>query len=192
MATFAILRLLHVIVAVFMAAPLYLLIVSNERGRLGPPLDSRVERYMENIIKGQPRRCYVYLAALLLTGLALRDFNFGLILRNTVLLIKTGLLIVLLALITYVHTQIQPRLEQLLLKISEGGETKEDVAKEIGALRIKRKKIGSICLFIVVTSVTLGVSLVTMMSTQLILGIVVLAAIFSWRVYNSLIPFGLL
>jgi hypothetical protein len=189
--TFPILRFLHVIVAVFMAAPLYLLIVSNERGRLGPPLNFRLERYMENIIKGQPKRCYVYLTVLLLTGLALRGFNLGLLLTNWVLGLKTVLLIALFGLITYVHTQIQPRLEELLEKVPEGDGAKEDVAKEMMALRIKRKKIGSVCLFLVLTTIVLGVSLVTMMSTQVIALIAGLAAVFSWRVYTSLLPFGL-
>ncbi len=34
---FPLLKFLHIITAVFMAAPLYLIIVSNERGKLGPP-----------------------------------------------------------------------------------------------------------------------------------------------------------
>jgi hypothetical protein len=174
-----------------MAAPLYLLIVSNERGRLGPPLNFRVERYMENIIKGQPRRCYVYLIVLLLTGLGLRGFNLNFILANWALVLKTVLLIALFGLITYVHTQIQPRLESLLEKVPESDGAQEDVAKEIMALRIKRKKIGSVCLFIVLTTVALGVSLVSMMSTQLIVILVAFAAIFTYRVYTSLLPFGL-
>jgi hypothetical protein len=146
---------------------------------------------MENIIKGQPKRCYVYLTVLLLTGLALRGFNLGLLLTNWVLGLKTVLLIALFGLITYVHTQIQPRLEELLEKVPEGDGAKEDVAKEMMALRIKRKKIGSVCLFLVLTTIVLGVSLVTMMSTQVIALIAGLAAVFSWRVYTSLLPFGL-
>jgi hypothetical protein len=146
---------------------------------------------MENIIKGQPRRCYVYLIVLLLTGLGLRGFNLNFILANWALVLKTILLIALFGLITYVHTQIQPRLESLLEKVPESDGAQEDVAKEIMALRIKRKKIGSVCLFIVLTTVALGVSLVSMMSTQLIVILVAFAAIFTYRVYTSLLPFGL-
>jgi hypothetical protein len=146
---------------------------------------------MENIIKGQPRRCYVYLIVLLLTGLGLRGFNLNFILANWALVLKTILLIALFGLITYVHTQIQPRLESLLEKVPESDGAQEDVAKEIMALRIKRKKIGSVCLFIVLTTVALGVSLVSMMSTQLIVLLVAFSAIFTYRVYTSLLPFGL-
>ncbi len=192
---FQILRLLHIVVAVFMAAPLYLLIVSNERGRLGPPLNFRVERYMENIIKGQPRRCYVYIAVLLFSGVALmlvRGYGLGALVSNSLILTKTILLVALFGLITYVHTQIQPRLEDLLSKIPDSKAPPEKVTKEIGALRLKRKKIGSVCLFLVITIITLGVSLTTMLSTQLTILIILLAALFSWRVYTSLIPFGLI
>jgi hypothetical protein len=146
---------------------------------------------MENIIKGQPKRCYVYLAVLLLTGLGLRGFNLKFLLISWALGLKTVLLITLFGLITYVHTQIQPKIEELLEKVPEGDGAKEDVAKEMMALRIKRKKIGSVCLFLVLTTIALGVSLVTVMSTQLIVLIVALAAIFSYRVYTSLLPFGL-
>lgn len=189
--TFQILKFFHIIVAVFMAAPLYLLIISNERGRLGPPLNFRLERYMENIIKGQPNRCYIYIAALLITGLGLRGFNLGIIFSNTVVLLKTILLVALLGLITYVHTQIQPRIEELLSGVPDDGEAKEDVVKQIGALRLKRKKIGTVCLFLVITTITLGISLTTMFSTTLIIVLVALAALFSWRVYSSMLPFGL-
>ncbi len=64
------------------------------------------------------------------------------------------------------------------------------MAKQIGALRLKRKKIGSICLFLVVTTVILGVSLTAMLSPLMIIGLIAVAAVFSWRVYSSLITYG--
>lgn len=96
----------------------------------------------------------------------------------------------LTGLITYVHTQIQPKIEELLTKIPEGGAAPEDAAKQIGALRLRRRKIGSVCLFLVITTVVLGVSLTTMLSPTAIIGLIVLGALFSWRAYSSLITFG--
>lgn len=176
-----------------MAAPLYLLIVSNERMKLGPPLAPRLERYVENVIKRQPQRCYVYLATMLATGLALlvvKGMGLGAILSNWVVATKVVVLFALTGLITYVHTQIQPKIEDLLTKVPEGGAPPENVAKEIGALRLKRKKIGSICLFLVVTAVVLGVSLTTALGMPTLAALIALAAIFSWRVYSSLITYG--
>ena len=192
--SFAILRFLHVLIAVFMAAPLYLLIIANERGRLGPPLNYRVERYMENIIKKQPNRCYVYLAVLLLSGVMLmnvKGIGIGALLSNSFLAIKTGLVVVLFGLITYVHTQIQPRLEELISTIPEDGAVGKEVASEIGALRLKRKKIGTVCLFLVIATITFVVSLTTGLTSMTVAIILLLAALFSWRVYSSVIPLGL-
>ncbi len=121
-----------------------------------------------------------------------RGLALSAIFTNNLILLKTILLIALLALITYVHTQIQPGLEELLDKIPENGKAPESAVKEIGALRLKRKKIGSICLFLVLSTVTLGVSLTTMLSLNLAVVIIALAALFSWRVYTSLLPFGLI
>jgi len=64
-------RILHVIAAVFMAAPLYMLIVVGERGAFGRRIDAAMDGYMERIVSGQPRRCYAYVAVLFFTGLAL-------------------------------------------------------------------------------------------------------------------------
>ncbi len=190
---FPIMKFLHILTAVFMAAPLYLLIVSNERGKLGPPLNFRLERYMENVVRRQPQRCYVYLTTLLATGivlLVLKGLGLGALLTNWVVATKTILLFILTGIITYVHTQIQPKLEELLKMIPDDGAVPENIVKEIGALRLKRKKIGSVCLFLVITIVILGVSLTTMLSPLMIVVLTSLAAVFSWRVYNSLITYG--
>ncbi len=191
--TFPLLKFVHIISAVVMAAPLYLIIVSNERGKLGPPLNPRLERYMENVIKRQPMRCYVYLATILVSGLALLALSgrgLGALLSNSIVALKALFLFTLAGLITYVHTQIQPRIEELLTKVPEGGAPPEDVAKQIGALRLRRRKLGSFCLFLVITTVVLGVSLTTALSAPMIVGLIAVGALFSWRAYSSLITFG--
>jgi len=67
--------LMHLIAALFMAAPLYMLIMVNERARFAVPPGYNTDRYMENIIKGQPIRCYTYLAVVLITGLLLTGLD---------------------------------------------------------------------------------------------------------------------
>ncbi len=82
--------------------------------KLGPPLAPRLERYVENVIKHQPQRCYVYLATILATGraiLVVKGLGLGAILSNWAIATKVVLLFALTGLITYVHTQIQPRIE---------------------------------------------------------------------------------
>lgn len=52
-------KALHVITAVFMAAPLYNLIVVNERARFGKA-PVHAGKYFERIIRGNSTRCYVF------------------------------------------------------------------------------------------------------------------------------------
>jgi len=59
-------KILHVVGFLFMSAPLFSLIVVNERARLGGGMIYQVDRYMENIIKGQAKRCYVFQTTVLL------------------------------------------------------------------------------------------------------------------------------
>lgn len=67
----AAMMLLHLIATLFMAAPLYALISVNERARFTVPPNYNTDRYLENMIKHQPIRCYAYLAALFITGILL-------------------------------------------------------------------------------------------------------------------------
>ncbi len=67
----AVLLLLHLVAMLFMAAPLYMLIIVNERARFNIPPGYNTDRYMENIIKKQPMRCYAYMAVILITGILL-------------------------------------------------------------------------------------------------------------------------
>lgn len=50
------LKFLHVVTAVFMAVPLYNLIVVNERVRFGKA-HVQVDQYCETIIRGNSKRC---------------------------------------------------------------------------------------------------------------------------------------
>jgi len=63
-------KFLHVLTVVFMAAPLYNLIVVNERARFGKA-PAAVDRYFENLIRGNAIRCYVFQLTALATGILL-------------------------------------------------------------------------------------------------------------------------
>src|SRR4030067_3320681 len=67
----AVILLFLLLSMLFMAAPLYMLIIVNERARFNVPPGYNTDRYMENIIKRQPVRCYAYLAVMLITGILL-------------------------------------------------------------------------------------------------------------------------
>src|SRR3989304_2293836 len=104
--------LLHLIAMLFMAAPLYMLIIVNERARFAVPPGYNTDRYMENIIKRQPIRCYAYMAVILVTGILL-IWARGWIWTNWALIAKLVVFAVLIGLLSYVPLGIQPRIESV-------------------------------------------------------------------------------
>ncbi|MBI3961180.1 MAG: hypothetical protein HY335_00390, partial [Deinococcus sp.] len=70
MSAYQAVKFLHVLTVVFMAAPLYNLVVVNERLRFGKA-PFAVDRYFENLIKSNALRCFVFQATALVTGILL-------------------------------------------------------------------------------------------------------------------------
>jgi len=181
-------RIIHIVAAVFMAAPLYLLIVVNERARFGKAIEEHMDGYMEGIIHGQPIRCYMFLGALIVTGVAfllLTGQGWGPLVSNWMIATKIVLTIVVLGILTYVHTTLQP---QIMALVGRSGQ--EDVAARVWALRKLRKRFTATCLFLVLTIVLLGVRMVVPYSPALLALFIVLAALFAWRAFNVPVPYG--
>jgi len=184
-------KFLHILTVVFMSAPLYNLIVVNERVRLGR-VPFAVDRYFENLIKANAVRCFVYQGTALVTGLLLVPLSgqsLQALWRNEILLAKTLLLLILTVLLSHVHFSIQPRIEALLAQV-QGSEIPVDVASQLAPWRSRRKKLAAFCLFFVITLVLLGLQVFSRYNPLLTMGLLVLAAVFSWRVYKGTIPYG--
>lgn len=184
-------RALHVIAAVFMAAPLYNLIVVNERARFGKaPI--QVDRYFERIIRGNATRCYIFQLTALTNGLplvVLSALSFSALLDNWRLLGKSLLLLVLLALLTIVHLNIQPQIDKLLSQVT-GDSTPPEIVKQLTPLRLRRKRLAATCLFLLLTILVLAIQVFAAFSAALTVVLVVLAALLSWRVYKVGVPYG--
>jgi hypothetical protein len=186
-----IVKFIHILAVVFMAAPLYNLIVVHERRRIGKA-PFVVDRYFENIIKGAAIRCYVYQFTALLTGILLiplAGFAWSDLIENPILLAKLLLLLLLTALLSVVHFRIQPTIESLLAKI-EGDEIPEGIAKQIAPIRLRRTRLASICLFIVITIVLLGLQITSRFGSMATVILIVIAGLFSWRVYRTGVRIG--
>lgn len=186
-----VMKFLHVLTVVFMAAPLYSLIVVNERVRFGKaPLP--VDRYFESIIRGNAARCFVFQLTALLTGIILipgGGHPLTALVTNWVLLAKLLLLLTLTALLSWVHFGIQPRIDGLLSRV-QTDVIPPDLAGEIAPLRGRRKRLAATCLFLVIVTVLLGAQVFTRFSPAVTVGLILLAALFAWRVYTSHIPYG--
>ena len=184
-------RFFHILAVVFMAAPLYNLIAVHERRRIGKA-PFVVDRYFENIIKGAAIRCFVYQFTALFTGVLLIPLG-GLpwceLIVNPILLAKLLLLLTLTALLSMVHFQIQPAIEAILSQV-KGDELPEGIARQIAPIRLKRTRLATVCLFIVITIVLLGLQVTTRFDLPATAILILLAALFSWRVYRTSVRFG--
>jgi hypothetical protein len=186
-----IVKFLHILTVVFMAVPLYNLIVVHERRRIGKA-PFVVDRYFENIIKGAAIRCYVYQFTALLTGILLiplSGFAWSDLIKNPVLLTKLLLLLLLTALLSAVHFRIQPAIESLLAEV-QGDEIPERIAKQIAPIRLRRTRLATFCLFIVITTVLLGLQVTSRFGLPVTAILILLAALSSWRVYRTSVRFG--
>ncbi len=186
------LRVFHVTSAVFMAWPLYALVSVNNRALLGPPLGDRTDVYLENVIKNRTMPCFVFQGTLLVTGLALvllRSPGLQTLVTNAAVGIKFLLLLLVIALLSYVHLTLQPAIDRLFAS-SAANPIPQETARRIQALRLQRKRIASVCLFAVLTAVMLGVQVYSSFPLWLTLILVVAIALFTKRAYDSVTPYG--
>lgn len=189
--TLAVLRVLHVVTAVLMAWPAYALVAVNQRVSLGPPLGDRTDTYMENILKNRVVPCFVFQATVLITGLLLvllPGLGLGVLVTNWVLGLKLLLLLLISGLLAYVHVSLQPKIDALFAQA--GNPVPADVGARIGALRLRRKRLASICMFVVLTEVVLGVQVWPHFPLWLTALLILAVAAFTWRTYRSVTPYG--
>jgi hypothetical protein len=187
------LQVLHVFGFVMMAVPLFNLIVVNERALMGSTFVYATDRYMENIIRHGARRCYVYQLTVLLTGVLLVSVGpLGLasLWTNWVLATKIALLLGLMGLLSYVHLGIQPKIEALLAPLDAGAPAPEGFAARLKPYRVVRKRLASVCLFLVLTTIIFGLQIYGTFHLALTAALIACAGLFAVRANRSLIRFG--
>ncbi|MFQ5890941.1 MAG: hypothetical protein ACE5JR_12995 [Gemmatimonadota bacterium] len=190
---YAILRFLHVIGFVFMSIPLFNLIVVNERAQLGSAFNYHADRYLENIIRRGATRCFVFQATVLVTGVLLvivGPLGIEALWSNWVLLSKMLLLFTLMGLLSYVHLGLQPRIESILADVGPDEPVPEGLAARLKPYRVRRKRLATLCLFLVIVIIILGLQIYRSFSPALTVGLVALAALFSFRASRTLVRFG--
>ena len=182
----------HVIGFAFMSIPLFNLIVVNERALMGPSFNYETDRYFENIIKRGAVRCYVFQFTVFISGIIIVMHGPGLsaIITNWVLATKTIILFTLMGLLSYVHFSLQPKIEEHISLLDSNKVVPEDFASVLAPFRIKRKKLATVCLFLVISAIILGVQTYVRYDPIVTIGLIVLAGIFSYRANKSLIRFG--
>lgn len=182
--------LLHLVAMLFMAAPLYALIAVNERAGMAVPPNYNTDRFLENMIKGQPIRCYAFLTVIIITGLLLTWYN-GWIWTNGALIAKLVVTATILSLLSYGHFGIQPNIERILDKINPGEEVSSDDRPTLVKWRMRRKRLAGFCLFLVLTGLIMGVrASFSYTAWWLVVILMAAAALFAWRVYRNPVRLG--
>ena len=80
--------------------------------------------------------------------------------------------------------------EELETEVEKEIEVPEDFASVLAPFRVKRKKLATVCLFLVISAIILGVQTYVRYDPIVTIGLIVLAGIFSYRANKSLIRFG--
>jgi hypothetical protein len=187
------LKFLHILSFVFMSIPLFNLIVVNERAVMGSRFVYATDRYMENIIRRGATRCFMFQTSVLVTGVLLLlvgPLGIGALWQNWVVLTKTLLLLLLMGLLSYVHFGLQPKIEAHLAAVSPDAPAPENLAATLKPYRFRRKRLATFCLFIVITTIILGLQVYGRFTPALNLVLIGLAAVFSWRANKTLLRFG--
>ncbi|MHA2105836.1 MAG: hypothetical protein ACW981_20605 [Candidatus Hodarchaeales archaeon] len=190
--TYGILVVVHVLNAILMAWPYYALVTVNNRVKLGPPLGDRADVYMENIIKNRTIPCMIFQATALITGLLLillSNRPLDVIITDISLMLKILLLLLIAILISYVSFNLQPKIDSLFIELSNSPNSSK-ISKEIGSLRLLRKRLASICMFSVLTTAMLGVQVWQQFDYVVSAVLIILIALFTFRSYKSLVPYG--
>lgn len=190
---YQLLKFWHIMSFVFMSIPLFNLIVVNERAQMGPAFSWATDRYFENIIRRGALRCFVFQGSAFLSGILLLvvgPSGIAALWTNTVLLLKMILLVTLTGLLSYVHLSLQPRIEALMATVGPDGVVPDDFGAQLKPYRVRRKQVATFCLFLVITTIILGLQVYGSFSMVLTLTLISLAALFAWRVNRTLLLFG--
>lgn len=187
------LKFLHILSFVFMSIPLFNLIVVNERAAMGGGFVYATDRYMENIIRRGATRCFIFQTSVLVTGLLLLlvgPLGIAALWQSWVVLTKTMLLVLLMGLLSYVHLGLQPKIEAHMAVVSPDGPAPANLAVTLKPYRVRRKRLATFCLFIVITTIILGLQVYGRFSPPLNVVLIALAGVFSWRANTTLVRFG--
>lgn len=188
----SILKVIHIVTAILMAWPFYALVAVNQRARLGPPLGDRADTFMENLIKNRTIPCFVFQGTILVTGITLvllRGFGLDALVTNPMLVLKFLLLLVIAGLLTYVHTSLQPRIDALFAQAGSNP-VPQEIAQDIGVLRLRRKRMATVCMFMVLTVSMLGVQVWAPFPLWLTVVLVIAIGTFTWRASTCETPYG--
>jgi len=85
---------------------------------------------------------------------------------------------------------LQPKIEKIMENIGPESEIPENIVTQLKPYRVRRKKMATFCLFLVITIIILGMQVYTSFDPIVSVSLIILAGLFSWHVSKTLIRFG--
>ena len=95
-----------------------------------------------------------------------------------------------MGLLSYVHFALQPKIESFFKDITANTKVLDNFLASIKPFRVLRKRLATVCLFLVLTTIILGMQVYAPFSLILNLVLIGLVGLFAWRVNKTLILFG--
>ena len=126
---------------------------------MGKSVIPSVDRYMESIIRHGAARCYVFQSTVLVTGFLLiisGPLGIEALWKIWIVPVKVALLFTLMGLLSYVNFGIQPKIDFLIDGVGPDAAPSEEFMNQLRPLRVLRKRLAAICLFLVIASIVLG------------------------------------
>jgi len=178
---------------VFMSTPMFNLIVVNERALLGSSFNYYADRYMENIIRHGAIRCYVFQWTVLISGVLLLIFGpLGIeaLWTSWVVLAKMLIVFTMMGLLSYVHFSLQPKIESFMSKIGPEDAVPDGFSAQMRPYRVRRKRLATFCLFLVISAIILGLQVYDTFSPILTFMLIGIGALIAWKANKTLMRLG--
>jgi hypothetical protein len=95
-----------------------------------------------------------------------------------------------MGLLSYVHFQLQPRIESVFAELKPDAQVPEKLAGRLKFYRVRRKWMATLCLFLVITSIILGLQVFGSFKPVINIILVAAAALFALKANKTLLRFG--
>lgn len=130
---------------------------------------------------------------ILITGvllLVIGDIRIKTLWTDWIVLSKTIILFILTETISFVHFELQPKVESFLTAVTTDSEVPDDLILKLKPYRILRKWMTSFYLFLVIAAIVLGIQVYATFNPLLTIILIGLARLFSIKADKILSRFG--
>jgi hypothetical protein len=107
-----------------------------------------------------------------------------------IVLAKTLIVFTMMGLLSYVHFSLQPKIESYMSKIGPEDAVPDGFAAQMKPYRVRRKKLATFCLFLVIVAIILGLQVYDTYGPILTIVLIVIGALFAWKANRTLLKFG--